>query len=212
ADIFENFPGVRRVIAFPHKGPGLIRRYLHALRSMRAERYDLVIDPVAESTSGRIAVTLCRARHRVGFATASQWAPLTHAIPEPDQPNHQAIAPVFLFCRAVDKPHSPCDVRLSLCLRPDEIEAGRSAMSWAIERRTAHRTWPQSALTRAFPFFVHATGPKIVERGWWLQFWDSFLELEPEAIPVEILPTPSSAAVNPQFPSIHCPSPRALTA
>ena len=212
ADIFENFPGVRRVIAFPHKGPGLIRRYIHALRSMRAERYDLVIDPIAESTSGRIAVTLCRARHRVGFATASQWAPLTHAIPEPDHSRHQAIAPVFLFCRAVGKPHSPSDVRLSLCLRPEEIEVGRSVMSRAIERRIAHRPWQQPTSTRAFPFFAHATGPKIVERLWWLQFWNTFLELEPDAIPVEILPAPASAVVNVNFPTIHCPSPRALTA
>jgi heptosyltransferase-3 len=211
-ELFDNFPGVRRVITFPHKGRRIIRRYLGALRKMRAERYDLVIDPVPESTSGRIAITLCQARHRVGFATGSQWAPLTHAIPEPDFPEHQAILPVFLLCQALGKPYSPRDVRLSLCLRPEEIEAGRSAMSQAIERTTAPRTRSEATLSRAFAFFAHATGSKVIERIWWQEFWTAFLELEPDAIPVEFLPTPTSIAVNPRFPSIHCPSPRALTA
>src|SRR5262245_21694180 len=44
-ELLHTLPGVGRVIAFPHKGPGLVRRYLRALRTLRTRRYDVAIDP-----------------------------------------------------------------------------------------------------------------------------------------------------------------------
>jgi hypothetical protein len=73
----------------------LIQEYLGALRRLRAQRYDLALDPIPESTGGRVALTLY--------------------------------------------------------LRPEEIEPGRIALA--------------------------------------LEFWEAFLELEPDAMPVEFLPT-----------------------
>jgi hypothetical protein len=212
AELFDNFPGVRRVIQFPHKGAGLIGKYLAALYRMRAQRYDLVIDPVPESTGGRVAMTLCRARYRVGFAKGSQWAPLTHAVAEPDIHLHQAIQPVFLLCRIMGQSQEACEPTLSLCLRQEEIEAGGSAISRAIGRRIGDQTSPRATSARAFGFFAHATGLKIIERAWWLEFWQAFLELQPDAIPVEFLPTPLSNPLDVRFASMHCPSPRGLTA
>jgi hypothetical protein len=49
-----------------------VRPFFKALRAMRATRYDLAIDPVPESTSGGIALTLARARNRLGFANQSR--------------------------------------------------------------------------------------------------------------------------------------------
>src|SRR5262249_44601766 len=59
-ELLRTLPGVGRVIAFPHKGPGLVRRYLRALRTLRTQYYDLAIDPVPHSTGGRVALSLCR--------------------------------------------------------------------------------------------------------------------------------------------------------
>ncbi len=206
-ELFESLPGVRNVIAFPHKRPKLVRRYFGALRQLRAQRYDLAIDPVPESTSGRIALSLCRARYRVGFATGSQWAPLTHAVPEPTGPTHQAVQPLLLLCRAFN---TPCDlngVQLSLCLRQQEIDAGRVAVAAAISPLGG----PADS-SRAFGFFAHATASKTIERSWWLAFWEAFLELEPDAVPLEFLPTPRATPTDSRFPTLHFPSTRALTA
>jgi heptosyltransferase III len=211
-ELFRNFPGVRRVIAFPHKGVGLIVRYLAALRRVRAERYDLVIDPVTESTGGRIAITLCRARYRVGFATKSQWAPLTHAVPEPDIQMHQALLPLFLISQVIGQPCSPRNTQLSLCLHPDEVESGRAAVSRAIERLTGNQTSPHAPAAHVFGFFAHATGLKTVERAWWMEFWRAFLELDPDVIPLEFLPSSTSTLIDARFASMYCPSLRELTA
>jgi heptosyltransferase III len=212
AELLDNFPGVRRVIVFPHKGLGLVRRYFGALRRMRAERYDLVIDPVVESTGGRIAITLSRAHYRVGFESSSQWAPLTHAIPEPDFYRHQAVLPVYLLCQVIGMPYDVRNCQLSLCLRPEEIESGLSAISRVIEKTTGDQSARLSAATRTIGFFAHATGLKAIDRGWWLEFWEAFLSLEPDAIPVEFLPLPHSTPTDARFPSMHCPSTRALSA
>jgi len=211
-ELLHNFPGLRRIIQFPHKEPGLIHRYLGALRQLRAERYDLALDPIPESTSGRVVLTLCRARYRVGFLTGSQWAPLTHAVTTPPGDMHQALLPVFLFSELIGKPNDPSGLQLTLCLRPEEIESGRAAVSQVIEpfaRR--RRNSPGSPGSRAFGFFAHATGLKVIDQSWWRAFWDAFLKLEPEAIPVEFLPSQADAANDSGFPSVHFGSLRALT-
>ena len=207
-ELLAGFPGVRTVIAYPHRGPRLIFRYLAAVRRLRAQCYDLAIDPVPESTGGRVALTLCRSRYRLGFATDSQWAALTHAIAQPPGPLHQAVQPVILLCRAFDTPCDPRSLQLSLYLRPDELEAGRRVVATAAGRVSGVTHAP----SRLFGFFAHATALKTIERSWWLAFWHAFLELQPDALPLEFLPTERTVATDPRFPTLHLPSTRALAA
>ncbi len=202
-DLLGSLPGVRRVIRFPYKGVQLLWRYLAAVRRLRRERFDLVIDPSPNSTSGRIILMLARARYRLGYATDCQWAPLTHAVPLPQAAMHQAVQPAFLVSRALGAECDPRAVRLWLPLALAEIEAGRAAIARAIAER------PEA---RAFGFFSHATGLKTVDPDYWRAFWDAFLELQPDAIPVEILPSPASVRTDSRGAAVHFPSPRALTA
>jgi heptosyltransferase-3 len=204
--LLKRQPGVRHIIAFPHKGVGMVWRYFAAVRRIRAQAYDVAIDPTPESTGGRIVLTLCRAKYRVGFATQSQWAPLTHAIPQPVEFMHQAIQPVYLLCSIFGALYDQQGVRLSLHLQPAEIQAGRSAITRAIRRNN------QRAVAGTFGFFAHGTGSKPLERTWWLAFWKAFLELEPTAVPVEFLPSPSAAPTDARLTSLHLPSARDLTA
>ncbi len=47
---------------------------------------------------------------------------------------------------------------------------------------------------------------------WWLEFWEAFLELEPDTIPVEFLPPRAASPSDARFPSMQFGSVRALTA
>jgi heptosyltransferase-3 len=205
-DLLADMPGVRRIVVFPHKTDHMVRRFISALHRLRATRYDLAIDPVPESNSGRAVMTLCRARRRLGFVTSFQWAPLTHAVPPPHEVMHQAVHPVYLLDRALGRPCSPSKPRLWLPHRQDELTAGRDL----IARATA--VPPEQIATRVFGFFAHAAGQKILERSWWSEFWSAFLALEPAAVPVECLPSLKHAPTDPRFPGFHVPSPRALSA
>jgi heptosyltransferase III len=203
-DLFAGQPGMKRIIVFPSKGQRSLWRYLRALRQLRAERYDLVIDPVPISTSDRMALTLTRARYRLGFATDCQWAPLTHAVAPPPEPIHRAALPLSLLSVLGFGSSEP--QRLWLPLGREELAAGRALIE---------RTLGADAATRmgmSIGFLAHAKGGKQLEPEFWLSFWQAFLELEPNAVPIEFLPTPSSSPIDARFAALHVASPRQLTA
>jgi len=202
-ELLADMPGVRRVVVFPHRGPRLIRRYLRALHSLRSCHYDLVIDPIPASTSNRIALTLCRARARAGFAGESQWAPLTHAVAVPHEIVHHAMQPVFMVSRVLNGSHDLCGVRLWLPLSAEQKSAGRAAIAQAFGARSGD-------LSNACGFFAHASGRKALGASWWRAFWRAFLALEPDAIPVEFLPPGGCAPVDASFAHVQFSSLRAM--
>jgi ADP-heptose:LPS heptosyltransferase len=204
--LLRGIPGVRRIIVFPHRSPQSIRRYLAALRSLRACRYDLAIDPTEFSTSGRVMLALTRSRYRLGFASPGQWAPLTHAVPLPLQAMHQAVRPLYLAHRIFGGPFEPRALRLWLPLPDSELAHGRRLIAQAIAPVRLQTP------SNAFGFFAHAANLKLIDRAWWVSFWDAFLALEPAAIPVEFLPSAAHRPTDARFASLHVRSTRGLTA
>jgi ADP-heptose:LPS heptosyltransferase len=205
-ELLREIPGVRRVIVFPHGKLQQIGRYLAALRTLRAVRYDLAIDPTEFSTSGRVMLALSRSRYRLGFATSAQWAPLTHAVPLAREAMHQAVRPLYLAQRIFGAPLQHQAARLWLPLPQAELAQGRRVIAQAIG---AERVATPS---NAFGFFAHAANLKVIDRSWWLAFWEAFLALEPLAIPVEFLPSAAHAPTDERFVTLHVRSTRELTA
>jgi len=206
-DLLGHLPGVRAVIVFPYKGVQIVWRYLAALARVRRQRYDLVIDPMLNSTSSRIVLWLCRARLRLGVASEHQWAPLTHGVPQVLLPAHRALQPVFLLHWALGAEHAPARLQLSIGDGASEEVEARALVHRALER---HGNDPSSAWPVGF--FGYATGAKRLGREHWLKFWTSFLELAPEVVPVEFLPTPHATPMSPSFAALHVPTPRRLAA
>ncbi|MFI4866560.1 MAG: glycosyltransferase family 9 protein [Steroidobacterales bacterium] len=206
AELLRGLPGVRRIIVFPHRQPYRIGRYLAALRSLRACRYDLAIDPTEFSTSGRAMLALTRSRYRLGFESSAQWAPLTHAVPLPLQAMHQAVRPLYLPHRIFGRPLEPQAVRLWLPLPDSELAEGRGLIAQAIAPKRLETP------SNVFGFFAHAANLKRIDRSWWLAFWEAFLALEPQALPVEFLPTAAHPPTAERLASLHVRSTRGLTA
>jgi heptosyltransferase-3 len=206
--LLTGMPGLGRVILFPHKGRGIICGYLRALRQLRATHYDLAIDPTPFSTSGRLLLSLTHARFRLGFSLRSQWAALTHAIPLPAQAMHQGRQPAYLVTTALGAEWDPAALRLWLPLQPQEVAAGRAAISAALQAAGVEIT-PQRPLVG---YFGHATGLKSLGPTWWARFWRAFLSAHPQVIPVEFLPAPGAAPTVAGFATLHLAAQRQLTA
>jgi hypothetical protein len=154
-------------------------------------------------------LSLARAQYRLGFASPNQWAPVTHAVPVPPQIVHRALQPVFLVSQIFGSVYPPADLRLWLPLPQNELDAGRRLIAQVIGQAIGPRG---TSANNVIGFFAHATHLKVVGQDWWRDFWAAFLELEPQALPLEFLPAANCAPISAHFASVHIPSTRALTA
>jgi ADP-heptose:LPS heptosyltransferase len=208
ADVLGGLPGLRNVITLPHMKWWDLRTSLRTLRDYRSREYDLVIDPVPNSSSGRIAILLCRARWRLGFSDDEQWLRLDFAADLPPGVRHEALRPLALMQQAFGYQFGPGTPRLRVANSSDEYAAGARLLAERLAlaaRRTAPE-WP------TIGFFASARGKKDLGPDWWREFWRAYLELRPETAPLEVLPAVGHPPVSPEFATVHCPSPRMLAA
>jgi heptosyltransferase III len=101
--VFQQFPQVTTLHSFPAKSynnPGQVMKLLLALRE---RSYDLAIDPIPRSRSGRFLLSLVRARVRIGYrwGVRIRDAMLTHAVNPELAPVHCAHSPLYLLRSAL---------------------------------------------------------------------------------------------------------------
>lgn len=205
-ELLRGLPGVNRVFVLPHRGPSRLRRRIRMIRDLRKQGYDLVVDPVQRSTSGRIVLSLVGAPRRLGFAGEDQWAPLTHEVPM-QRRLHDAESPVYLLSSALGHEFDPAGVRLRIALDESELQGGREAVRRCLEASEAP---PRPSVI--YGFFVDATGRKKLERAWWHRFLAELRRLDPGAALIEITPSKDSAPFDPALPTLHFSSLRELAA
>jgi heptosyltransferase III len=99
--------------------------------------------------------------------------------------------------------HDLCGVHLWLPLSAEQKSAGRAAIAQAFGARG-------SDLSNACGFFAHASGSKALGASWWRAFWRAFLELEPDARPVEFLQPGGCAPVDASFAHVQFSSLREM--
>ena len=208
ADLLQGLPGLRHVITLPHMHWWDFRTSLRTLKDFRSRRYDLVIDPVPNSSGGRVALLLCRARWRLGFTDDEQWLRLDYAAELPPGVRHEALRPLALVQQAFGYQFAPGAPRLRVANSPDELAAGARliAQRMAQATRQAAPDWP------TIGFFASARGKKDLGPDWWRDFWEAYLDLIPATAPLEVLPAADHPPVHPDFATVHCQSPRMLAA
>lgn len=208
ADVLRGLPGLRNVITMPHLDWWDLRTSIRALRDYRSRRYDLVIDPVPNSSGGRIALLLARARWRLGFTGERQWLRLDYAAEVPAGVRHEALRPLALMQQAFGYEVVPGAARLRVASSPAELAEGARLMAQRMGE--AARQVEPGGMT--IGFFASARGKKDLGSQWWREFWQAYLELRPQTAPLEVLPAANHPPVNPDFANVHCPSPRQLEA
>lgn len=180
--LLETLPGIGQVWVQERSllaSAGLLRR-------LRAQRYDLAIDPSGNSTGNRLTVALSGARQRMGFASHDRWLKLTHAAARPDI-RHQALQAVKLLEASVTG--TDWQTFDSLAVFPDDAA-----------HRAADRYWvdafePAVGAAPVVAFFTQATDTKQLDTAWWTDFRHRFADQFPQARLLQICPpgTPAPA-------------------
>lgn len=189
AELLQTLPNIRTILIQPTS----IRGALQAIRRLRKCRYDLVIDPMGNSASGRIAAALAATRQRMGFAREDQWLRLTHAAAAARN-RHEALRGVELLQGAVSSP--TITAHTTLAVYPDDTA-----------RTAAQRHWQQAfdghqPSGPVIGFFRQATGHKELPRAWWQNWLEAVHQQLPDATVLEILPSPDTPPLAPNIAHI----------
>lgn len=197
--LLADLPGVREVICVPlslHRFPAFVLR-------LRRRRYDLAIDPSVNATSNRIAISLCRSRLKLGFASREQWVRLTHAARIPRDESHQARQAVRLLHEGIQGTEHHAFERL-------EVRPGREARVNASQRLAAALDDPGRG--PVLGFFTNASGNKQFPAHWWREWVEAIRSHANAPQLLQVLPPGVNEALLPDVPALSIPEPDRLAA
>lgn len=168
ADLLQLLPQVNRCWVFD---PALRRRPLELIRwlyALRQQKFDVAVDPVENSTTGRLMLMFCQCRQRWGLDGPEQWVPL-----------HQRCAPLSGVKHAGLRP---------LAVMPQSARVKAALTTMNICFRDVHSP---SRLHRAKPrigLCSVATGDKQYPPEQWMRLLTIVQERIPDAELIEFLP------------------------
>ena len=193
-EVFQEFPGVRRVHELPFRGARHPLRYVGTLLRVRRTRYDVIIDPCPNSWTARFLTRWLAGRLKIGFAIARKRQGVDVSIPFQGAPRHMGAYPVYLTRRALfnldPKSSSADEVTLSVRLTEAERAYGREQIG---------RLVAPDAPGRIVAVATHATGAKRFGLEWWRRLIAELRTRMPDARLIEIRP-PSGHASLPELP------------
>lgn len=199
--IFENYEQVDKTIKLPRKPFKELIKYLKVWIDLRKNKYDLVIDAVKGSSSGRISTSMARSRFRY---FGDDFEDLAQKLPDYQ---HMAKCPVYNFRQFLTlvnhKSNSGEIPPLNLKLSDAEKENGKIVLNEVTkgdERET-------------LAFFTYATGPKIYSQEWWDEFYRKFYPKYKDKFNlIEILPVENTSQLNHKLPAYYSKDIREIAA
>lgn len=195
-NLYAGFPQLATVHAFPAWSYIRPHKVLAVIRQVRAEPYDLAIDPIPGSRSARFLLGLVKARYKLGYRWGNRWrdAQLTHPVDAGSAPRHYGQAPVHLLHAAVGETAAQMPT-LDLRLSDEEKSLGYRLLDQALET--------DSRVLRVGLYGV-ATGAKQYSPQWWLTFLEE-LQRQLADLPhqlIEFLPHDGKSTFADRMPSL----------
>lgn len=194
-EIFGNFRCVRHIYRLPRHGVATPWRLARIVRTLRAQKYDLAIDPCVRSQSDRIGVLAARATRKLGYVAPGKSGSLSHRIAVPASVRHAGQLPVYLLRSATGHSVQALYPPLDVCLTPAERELGAGLL--------AALTPAHAAPTPLIGLFASATGTKHLGAEWWQRFARHLAERAPGVDIVEIVPVSGTALLGKNIPTFY---------
>ena len=173
--LFKNYDNVDRIIQLPGKPFSNLFKYAASWISLKSRRYDLVINTVNYSSSGRLSTKFATAKYKL-FGDVNEDNQLHYR-----DYNHMAKYSVYNFRKFVTRLGYMMNGKrvpaLDLKLSPEELAEGKGIL----EKLTGndHKT---------ICLFTYATGKKCYPESWWMPFYERLQREFPEHTIIEVLP------------------------
>ncbi|MBT1701895.1 glycosyltransferase family 9 protein [Chryseosolibacter indicus] len=188
--IFKNYDNINNIIQLPRKPFKNIIDYMKGWLSLAINRYDIVINVVNHSSSGRLSTQYANAKFKffgdINSDITSQY---------PDY-QHMAKYPVYSFryhlsklnINASRKPVANLDLKLTIA----EIENGRKLLNNLINNNR-----------RTICIFTYATGSKCYSQAWWEEVYNRLKTEYKDFNIIEILPVENISLIGFKAPSFY---------
>lgn len=165
---------IRRILDWPYRLARHPWAALQLLRELRRSTYDMAIDPCVGSFTGRMLLSVCHARFKVGFPVDS--------MPDSRTPQHFAKRSVHVLRRVCAAPRSDDFPLLNIALTPRELDQGAHTLA-AILGDTAATRGNEPTIG----IFTNATGAKRLPEAWWSEFITILRAHRPDIRVIDVL-------------------------
>lgn len=197
--LFRNYPNIDRIIQLPKKPAKEIIRFFKAWLAVRNRHYDIVMNVVFNSSSGRICAQTADATYRF-LGDIDPVIPLTFT-----DHDHMAKFPVYSFRHFIKKlgyqPRIEPVAALDLNLQPDELTEGRMRLKELVKNER-----PTIAI------YTYATGLKCYDQEWWTDLYARIQRKFPAYNIAEILPVENVSQIGFQAPAFYSKQLREIAA
>jgi ADP-heptose:LPS heptosyltransferase len=190
--VFENYKEVDKVIALPKQHFKNLGTYLMYWLHLKMEKYDLVINCVEYSSSGKLSTRFSRAKHKF---YGTNFVEDSHEI-NIDEKNHIAKKTVYGLRTFLSKHGVTIEndniPNLDLKLTANELKEGKEIVNKLTKNNKETIT-----------IFTYATGEKCYSKEWWNTFYELLKLNFPDYNIIEILPAEKVSNINYQAPSFY---------
>jgi heptosyltransferase-3 len=184
--IFKNYPRVN-FIMLPSKPFDHLLDYLHVWINLIGKHYDLAVNAVESSSSGRLSIRLSKAKYKLYDLSDDELAA------KYDDYIHVAKHPIYNIRKTLGvnegKPIPTLDIKID----SHEKEEGLELLDSLVD-----------ASKKTVCIFTYATGDKCLSREWWSQLHKEWkAQFGKEYNILEILPKENISNVGHKVPSLY---------
>lgn len=189
--IFINYDNVNAIISLPKKHFKQLGKYLSGWLKLKKAKYDLVINCIEYSSSGKLSTQFANGKHKYfgPIITADETIVA-------DLSGHAAKKIIFGLRTFLTK--SGVDIKetavptLNIKLSANELAAGKKALHQILKSEQ-----------KTIALFTYATGNKCYSEVWWTDFYNALQKHFPDYLFIEILPVENISMLNFSIPSFY---------
>ncbi|OCB70248.1 glycosyltransferase family 9 protein [Flavobacterium crassostreae] len=197
--IFANYKNIQRIIRLPRKPFQSLLEYLKGWMAIRKHKYDIVINVMKNSSSGRLSAQFANGKFKF---FGDDIADLSSQF---DDYVHIAKNPVYNFRHylsllGLKDSHRPI-ASLDLKLTSSEIKQASKILEDRVQNDQ-----------KTIAIFTFATGEKCYTPTWWESFYQSLQKTFPDYNIVEVLPVENVSQIGFKAPTFYSKDIREIAA
>jgi len=188
--VFKNYKNINKIINLPRKPSKEISKYFNNWFSIKNNKYDLAINVVIGSSSGRIATKISNAKFKV-FGDVDEANKTQY-----DNFEHIAKKPIYSLRNYLSKfgitEKNNGIPSINLKLSSSEMAQGQKIVEELANNNK-----------NTISLFTYATADKCYSEKWWLNFYEKLKESFPSYNFIEVLPVENISMIDFEAPSFY---------